>query len=227
MWNWENFYPPSPPDSEFFEQRNTNTNTHFFNQQQRHHLDNEEEEEEEEREEKAAEYDFFEKRDNRKYRREEDEMEVATEAEGEREEVQCSEWEDHYSTTSSSEVEEEVGGEDGDLRSETGTRSNFGGSMAPPPVANSEDAGSSAGSYRTREIWSDNMKMVVRHENLKEIMAAIKENFEKAAAAGDKVSEMLEVGRAQLDRSFRQLKSESFPSVFFLIYFVLKELFGC
>ncbi|XP_062174154.1 nitrate regulatory gene2 protein [Alnus glutinosa] len=211
MWNWENFYPPSPPDSEFFEQRNTNT--HFFNQQQRHHLDNEEEEEEEEeREEKAAEYDFFEKRDNRKYRREEDETEVATEAEGEREEVQCSEWEDHYSTTSSSEVEEEVGGEDGDLRSETGTRSNFGGSMAPPPVANSEDAGSSAGSYRTREIWSDNMKMVVRHENLKEIMAAIKENFEKAAAAGDKVSEMLEVGRAQLDRSFRQLKKTVYHS---------------
>lgn len=226
VWNWENYYPPSPPDSEFFDQRNTNTNTHFFNEQQRHHFDGDEEEEEEESEEKATEYDFFEKRENRKYRREEDETEVetevATEAEREREEVQCSEWEDHYSSTSSSEEEEEeeVGGQDGDLRSEIGTRSNFGGSMAPPPVANSEDAGSSAGSYRTREIWSDNMKMVVRHKDLNEIVTAIKEYFDKAAAAGDKVSEMLDIGRAQLDRSFRQLKSEKeFPYCVFLNLF--------
>jgi hypothetical protein len=46
------------------------------------------------------------------------------------------------------------------------------------------------------------MKMV-RHKDLKEIVDAIKENFDKAAAAGDQVSEMLE-----LDRNFRQLKSE-------------------
>jgi hypothetical protein len=49
--------------------------------------------------------------------------------------------------------------------------------MAPPapPMANSEDAGSSAGSFRTREIWSDNnMKVVVRHKDLKEIVATIK-----------------------------------------------------
>lgn len=238
VWNWENYYPPSPPDSEFFDQHNTNT--HFFNQQQGHHLDDDEEEEE--REEKATQYDFFENRENRKNRKEEeeteDETDVVTEAEREREEVQCSEWDrDHYNTTSSSEEEEEVEGEDGDLRSEIGTRSNFGGSMAPPapPMANSEDAGSSAGSYRTREIWSENMKVVVRHKDLKEIVAAIKENFEKAAGAGDKVSEMLEIGRAQLDRSFRQLKSErEFPYCVFLnlfcfegVVWLLRKCWNC
>ena len=43
--------------------------------------------------------------------------------------------------------------------------------------------------------------------DLKEIVAAIKENFKKAAVTGDKVFEMLEIGWAQLDRSFKQLKS--------------------
>ena len=54
------------------------------------------------------------------------------------------------------------------------------------------------------------MKMVVRHKDLKEIVEAIKENFDKAVAAGDQVSEMLEIGGAQLDQSFRQLKSKFF-----------------
>ena len=67
--------------------------------------------------------------------------------------------------------------------------------------------GSSAGSYRTQEIWSDNTKLVVRPMDLTEIVAAIKENFKKAVGAGDKVFEMLEIGWAQLDRSFKQLKS--------------------
>ncbi|GLT51561.1 hypothetical protein SLA2020_249630 [Shorea laevis] len=50
------------------------------------------------------------------------------------------------------------------------------------------------------------------HESLKEIVDAIKENFDKAAAAGDQVSEMLEIGRAQFDRSFRQLKKTVYHS---------------
>lgn len=85
--------------------------------------------------------------------------------------------------------------------------------MTPPPPAKYatqmekfDDAGSSAGSYRTGEI--SDLRMVVRHKDLKEIVEALKENFEKAAAAGDSVSEMLEIGKAQLDKSFRQLKSK-------------------
>ncbi|OMO69597.1 hypothetical protein CCACVL1_19390 [Corchorus capsularis] len=147
---------------------------------------------------------------------------------------------DRYTTTSSSDEEEEE--DDMASRSEIGTRSNFGSSMGgqseklhhlhnqtPPPVKTqpqqqmyggaatgtkmdnkSEDAGSSAGSYRTNAMLD--MKMVVRHRDLKEIVDAIKEHFDKAAAAGDQVSEMLEIGRAQLDKSFRQLKKTVYHS---------------
>ena len=68
-------------------------------------------------------------------------------------------------------------------------------------------------SYTAGEM--SDRRMVVRHKDLKEIAEAIKEYFDKEAAAGDQVSEMLEVGRAQLDRSFRQLKSESLSSFIF------------
>uniref|UniRef100_A0A452YVT2 DUF632 domain-containing protein n=1 Tax=Aegilops tauschii subsp. strangulata TaxID=200361 RepID=A0A452YVT2_AEGTS len=51
------------------------------------------------------------------------------------------------------------------------------------------------------------MRMVVRHRTLSEIVAAIEEYFVKAADAGDSVSELLEASRAQLDRNFQQLKS--------------------
>ncbi|GLT51559.1 hypothetical protein SLA2020_249610 [Shorea laevis] len=50
------------------------------------------------------------------------------------------------------------------------------------------------------------------HKSLKEIADAIKENFDKAAAAGDQVSRMLEIGQAQFDRSFRQLKKTVYHS---------------
>ena len=63
----------------------------------------------------------------------------------------------------------------------------------------------------------------MRHKDLKDIMEAIKEYFDKEAAAGDQVSEMLEVGRAQLDRSFRQLKSESLSS--FIFCFLLEKTY--
>lgn len=105
--------------------------------------------------------------------------------------------------------------EDRESRSEIGTRSNFGSSVRAESTkqqsfygnaTKSDEAGSSA-SFRTGEI--SDMRMVVRHKDLKEIVEAIKENFDKAAAAGDQVSEMLEISRAQLDQSFRQLKSMS------------------
>ncbi|KAE8055842.1 hypothetical protein FH972_012660 [Carpinus fangiana] len=51
------------------------------------------------------------------------------------------------------------------------------------------------------------MKVVVRRMDFKEIVTAIKENLKKAGGARDKVFEMLEIGWAQLNRSFKQLKS--------------------
>uniref|UniRef100_A0A803PKN6 Uncharacterized protein n=1 Tax=Cannabis sativa TaxID=3483 RepID=A0A803PKN6_CANSA len=196
IWNWENFYPPSPPDSEFFNQRRTETKQ-FPQEKQSNHDDDDEDHLHHQK------HDF---------------------TETEREEVQCSEWGDHYSTTSSSEDEDD----DRDSRSEMGVHSNFGSSTraesvsaATAPVQPPQPpkyAASTSKSERRTENSSANygeisdMKMVVRHKDLKEIVEAIKENFEKAAAAGDQVSEMLETGRAQLDRSFKQLKKTVYHS---------------
>ncbi|KAF7826432.1 nitrate regulatory gene2 protein-like [Senna tora] len=237
VWNWENFYPPSPPDSEYFRNRAQQQTQQPLNQKIEnvsHHLDTEDFDEEEDTE--RSEYDFFHRKheheilqaQNQKLHEHHHDQEYT---ETEREEVQCSEWGDHYSTTSSSDDEDEG---DADSRSEIGTRSNFGSSVRaesvtgastmtpPPPVAlpkmmhrtaskteKSDDAGSSA-SYRTGDVMD--MKMVVRHKDLMEIVEAIRENFEKAASAGDQVSEMLEIGRAQLDRSFRQLRKTVYHS---------------
>ncbi|XP_065859149.1 nitrate regulatory gene2 protein-like [Euphorbia lathyris] len=230
VWNWENFYPPSPPDSEFFDRKSHNRNQHHQERQQ-HHLDTDDVEDEEsetetETETERSEYDFFQlqnkKHNNHPSGNNNTKQNSTVDEETEREEVQCSEWgdHDHYSTTSSSEDEEKY--EDGESRSEIGTRSNFGSSVRAESVTQqpaygnttksatkSDGAGSSA-SFRTREI--SDMKMVVRHKDLKEIVESIKENFDKAAAAGDQVSEMLEISRAQLDRSFRQLKKTVYHS---------------
>lgn len=194
------------------------------------HDDLDEEVEEVETETERSEYDFFNPmaKNHQPHHLKHDFTET------EREEVECSEWGDHYSTTSSSEDD------DRDSRSEMGVRSNFGSSVraesvaAPAPAppryaATASKSEDSSASYRSREI--SDMKMVVRHRDLKEIVEAIKENFEKAAAAGDQVSEILETGRAQLDRSFSQLKSKSFSSIgllqncsffiFFIFFMVL------
>ncbi|XVE74109.1 hypothetical protein DITRI_Ditri11bG0172700 [Diplodiscus trichospermus] len=241
VWNWENFYPPSPPDSEFFEQKLQPRKQQL---PQRHHsLDSNYPGDAEDIETEKSEYDFFRPQKlNQRYHINSDNAKSNFDEETEREEVQCSEWGDHdrYTTTSSSDEEAE---EEDDVasRSEIGTRSNFGSSMraeseklhhlhkqTPLPVQpqskqqfygapagnktdnKSEDAGSSAGSYRTGAMMD--MNMVVRHRDLKEIVDAIKDNFDKAAATGDQVSEMLEIGRAQLDRSFRQLKKTVYHS---------------
>ncbi|KAA8515849.1 hypothetical protein F0562_019028 [Nyssa sinensis] len=190
VWNWENFYPPSPPSSEYFQRRNNDDDKvsnycNYQNHPKHHHIDADDEGEE-----------------------------------TEREEVQCSEWGDHYSTTSSSDNEDG----DRDSRSEIGTRSNFGSSVhnepKEPPASKystmsksdkSEDAGSSV-SWNAGNGEISDMKIVVRHRNLAEIVAAIKEYFDMAASAGDQVSDMLENDRAQLDRSFRQLKKTVYHS---------------
>ncbi|XVE76850.1 hypothetical protein DITRI_Ditri13aG0013300 [Diplodiscus trichospermus] len=239
VWNWENFYPPSPPDSEFFDKKSQQRKQHQL-PQRHHHLDSNNPYDWEDTETEKSEYDFFRPQKlNQRYNFDSHKAKSNFDEETEREEVQCSEWGDHdhdrYTTTSSSDEEEEV---DVASRSEIGTRSNFGSSMrgeseklhhlhnqTPPTVKpqpqygsargskmdnKSKDAGSSAGSYKTGAMMD--MKMVVRHKDLKEIVDAIKENFDKAAAAGDQVSEMLEIGRAQLDRSFRQLKKTVYHS---------------
>ncbi|XP_009624469.1 nitrate regulatory gene2 protein [Nicotiana tomentosiformis] len=160
-------------------------------------------------------------------------------SEAEREEVQCSEWDhDHYSTTSSSSDDDEEEEKD-EIRSGFGpTQSNF-GSMKSEEASkiddvnlrmksysgrksdkvSSEDGGSSSMSWGNgnngkvvEEMVSDNRSIVVRHKDLAEIVAAIRDYFDKAASAGDQVSEMLETGRAQLDRSFKQLKKTVYHS---------------
>ncbi|KAE8694194.1 protein kinase G11A [Hibiscus syriacus] len=238
VWNWEIFYPPSPPDSEFFDQKQQQRKQQLL-PHGHHHLDSNYPEESEETETEKSEYDFFRPHNpNNRYNINSVNGKSNFDEETEREEVQCSEWGDHdrYTTTSSSEEDEDVAS-----RSEFGNRSNFGSSMRGEsdkfnhlhnqithPVniqpqqqmygaiagnkmdSKSEDAGSSAGSYRTGAMMD--MKMVVRHRDLKEIVDAIKENFDKAAAAGDQVSEMLEISRAQIDKSFRQLRKTVYHS---------------
>ncbi|KAL0373485.1 UNVERIFIED_CONTAM: Nitrate regulatoryprotein [Sesamum radiatum] len=154
------------------------------------------------------------------------------EEETEREEVQCSEWGDHdnYSSTSSSSDEDE----EGDLksRSDFGTRSNFESvrnesAAAAANVGNvnsklsskseklsSDDDGKSSYSWgnENNEGVNSDRRIVVRHKDLVEIVASLKEYFDKAASAGEQVSEMLEAGRAQLDRSFKQLRKTVYHS---------------
>ncbi|KFK37283.1 hypothetical protein AALP_AA4G237000 [Arabis alpina] len=200
VWNWENFYPPSPPDSEFFNKKS-----------QRNRFGDGDETETD-----RSEVDFHHSRKEKKQFES-----MKEDEETEREEVQCSEWEDHdhYSTTSSS-AEEEEEEEDRESVSEIGSsvrtssmrreppppmKQEYGGGVGEDKYRKEDDVTTNSGSYRGgREI--DDMKMVVRHRDLKEIVDAIKENFDKAASAGDQVSQMLHLGRAQLDRSFSQLK---------------------
>ncbi|KAK4267908.1 hypothetical protein QN277_024630 [Acacia crassicarpa] len=242
VWNWENFYPPSPPSSEYFRnraQQSQQSMSQKIDNDTSHHLDNEDFDDEDM---ERSEYDFFNSKQEPlqgqkmplqgqklplqgQKLHQHHQLHDQEYTETEREEVQCSEWGDHYSTTSSSDEEEG----DVDSRSEIGTRSNFGSmraesitrastftAPAPPKIPRTssktekfDDAGSSA-SYRTGDVMD--MKMVVRHKDLKEIVEAIKENFDKAAMAGDQISEFLEISRAQLDRSFRQLRKTVYHS---------------
>lgn len=157
------------------------------------------------------------------------------EEETEREEVQCSDWgdhdHDHYSSTTSSSNEDEE--EDLKSRSNAGTWSNFGPvkDEAPSPHVGNANANMnskfsrkleklSSGDGKSSVSWENSVnegmdsdrRIVVRHKDLAEIVNAIKEYFDKAASAGEKVSEVLEVGRAQLDRSFKQLKKTVYHS---------------
>lgn len=288
VWNWENFYPPSPPDSEFFEQLKNKQNPSKNNH--RSDVDDDEEEDEkgsrysarskysqreihQQQQQNNKRYDFFDddkassyssyssySRNDRvnenvfgrkngvgnsqhhlnRWDSEEDDEE--TERETEREEVQCSEWgdHDHYSTTSSSSGDDEAG--ERESRSGVGTKPNVqannnptaapnaGGKMGIDPSSNVKLGSTAAAAAKFSEkfstsdgsstvSWGNNnekgdremvadRRIVVRHKDLAEIVSAIKEYFDKAATAGEQVSEMLETGRAQLDRSFSKLKSK-------------------
>ncbi|KAK6142992.1 hypothetical protein DH2020_023340 [Rehmannia glutinosa] len=146
------------------------------------------------------------------------------EEETEREEVQCSEWGDHdnYSITSSSSDDED---DEGDLKS----RSDFGNfesvkndaasnvgnlnsefSSKSEKLSSEDDDGKSSVNWGNGKFegMNSDRRIVVRHKDLTEIVAALREYFDKAASAGEQVAEMLEAGRAQLDRSFKQLRSK-------------------
>lgn len=209
-WDWENFYPPSPPDSEFFDRRKTDL-------EEANRLRELDEEVDKAR---TRSYLHPGSRDRLK---EEDEDEVATDDEEDDEDAHCGGWEDeedHYASTTTSETRSEEG-ELGN-RSECGfaARSEYGGTApseyaaaVPAPLQlRRRDERSEAGDSSSTVTAATEMRMVVRHRTLSEIVAAIEEYFVKAADAGDGVSELLEASRAQLDRNFRQLKKTVYHS---------------
>ncbi|KAJ8467626.1 hypothetical protein OPV22_030178 [Ensete ventricosum] len=216
-WDWTKCYPPSPPNSEFFERRKTELEE---KNRLRHHLPPEEEVDESDEEHVAP----------------------AEEGRGGREEVYCREWGEHCtsptssSTRSDGEPQREEDREDVrdtvSTSESTATRSEY----APSQAAPSEIASSAAAEVKTRlrprseagsssARWKGGVQettssfaaaaelpMVVRHHNLAEIAAAIEGYFIKAADAGSAVSDLLEIGRAQFDGSFRQLKKTVYHS---------------
>ncbi|KAM0934250.1 hypothetical protein DsansV1_C32g0222061 [Dioscorea sansibarensis] len=195
VWDWDNLYPPSPPDSEFFDRRNREREEREREEREQRHRDQE------------LENDHHLPRDD----------EVDDEKEN-REEVHCTEFGENYASSecSSSGSEEEEEGESrlegiGVGRSEYGgssrvAPSEFGSVLAGKvgPGVRSEGGGSSSSTMETR--------IAMRHHNLAEIAAALEEYFGKAANAGVAVSGLLETGREQLDSSFRQLKKTVYHS---------------
>lgn len=209
-WEWEKCYPPSPPDSDFFDRKKAEIEARNRVQ---HHFPPEEEGEES------------------------DEGPSARDEEGRvgREEVYCSEWGEHCSSPASSSEPERRENREAERntlsRTESmATRSGYPHSQAPPSELASSAAAevksrprpaSEAGSSSAR--WKNGIQeetisssaaavselpVVVRHRNLAEIAAAIEELFVKASNSGSVISDLLEIGRAHFDGSFRQLKSK-------------------
>uniref|UniRef100_A0A1D1YPM2 Uncharacterized protein n=1 Tax=Anthurium amnicola TaxID=1678845 RepID=A0A1D1YPM2_9ARAE len=246
-WDWEKFYPPSPPSSEYFDrlQKERQRQEHGGDGSDGgggHHLPDERDYEDEESD------------GDHGVRRPEEYPE----------DVQCGDWRDQYSTTSSgSSVRSGPGSVRGDdlvndyddTRSEgifaprselgpsamdrhrhhpnphhhlgpRGPASEFGSSSTATGLSGRKGAAAAAamstptsseggpGSSFRRGRGEDfgAVMKVVRHHDLKEIAAEIEEYFVKAAAAGEDVSDLLETGRAQFDRSFRQLRKTVYHS---------------
>jgi hypothetical protein len=197
-WDWENFYPLSPPDYEFFERRKADM-------EEANRL------RELEEEEGGAISTISTPPHNLKEEDEVDEEEEEDEKEG----MHYSGWEDdeeHYVFTTTSETKSEEDGEMG-TRSECGyvTRSENGGTApleyaaVQLPLRRVER--SEAGDSSSTVTAVTEMQMVVRHRTLAEIVAAIEEYFVKAADSGNGVSELLEANHAQLNYNFQQLKT--------------------
>ncbi|RCV43771.1 hypothetical protein SETIT_9G320300v2 [Setaria italica] len=211
-WEWENFYSPSP--------RTPSSSTRKAELEEANRL------REFEEEEKARTYLHHHHPYNLKEEDEvddDDDGEVDHEPEG----MHCGGWEDddeHYASTTTSETRSEEG-EMGNrsecgfaARSECGyvARSEYGGTApseyAAVPLSLRRDERSEAGDSSSTVTAATEMRMVVRHRTLAEIVAAIEEYFVRAADAGNDVSELLEASRAQLDRNFRQLKKTVYHS---------------
>lgn len=208
VWNWENFHPPpSPPSSEYFRQHSQPPN-HISENPNSESLGSDSE--------SGSFYNMFHSKTHLHDRKIEitnvdfeskrfgPESEPVC-SETEREEVRCSDWEDCYGSTSSSEMEEGIAGARSSVKHESVTGGNV-------PARKDGKTG--------EEVIEE--KVMMRHKDLEEIVEAIRENFEKAAVAGDELSEMLQISRAQLDRSFSQLKSK----IFILEYLLILEIAG-
>ncbi|KAL6495346.1 hypothetical protein OROGR_029909 [Orobanche gracilis] len=149
---------------------------------------------------------------------------------------------DHYSSSTSSLSDDDDDGderEDLKSRSDFGTRSDFGSvkngysAIKPIDIGNAnanvkprfssiseklsfEDDGESSVSWadgiNVNQTANSDRRLVVRHRDLAEIVASLKEYFDMAASAGEQVSEMLEAGRAQLDRTLTKLRKTVYHS---------------
>ncbi|XP_010479355.1 PREDICTED: uncharacterized protein LOC104758214 [Camelina sativa] len=165
VWNWENFYPPSPPDSEFFERKARHRPPSDFDA----------------------------------------ETEISDHTlRDAAEEVHCSEWGDDHDRFTATSSSSEGDGEPHTHASRSGIEEQEKQQQGPTGKDNSDNVTTSSHCYQT--------KMVVRHKNLKEILDAVHDYFDKAASAGDQVSAMLEIGRAELDRSFSNLRKTVYHS---------------
>ncbi|KAG4918542.1 hypothetical protein JHK85_056823 [Glycine max] len=69
------------------------------------------------------------------------------------------------------------------------------------PMKAEFDIGSDAPVKKVDDDVTKVAKIVMKHRDLKEIMEAVKENFEKATIVEDQLLEMLEVRKAHLDRN--------------------------
>lgn len=211
-WDWENFYPPSPPGSDYFNQLKEEVEDEDDSDDEpgdthHHHLPDQGDGDHHNGASSARDFNHG----------------------------------DYGSSTSSSTKSDCDDNDDDEeekcSRSEgTATRSDFGGSSSIDVGARVRPAPSETGSTFTpvgksinRERsefgcssagWNDrddssaagDLRLVVGHRDLAGIVASLEEYFVKAASAGEPVCDLLEIGRAQLDRSFRQLKKTVYHS---------------
>ncbi|KMZ66755.1 hypothetical protein ZOSMA_28G01150 [Zostera marina] len=174
-WNWENFYPPSPPGSDFFD---------VLEQNRRECMERGKEDQKKVEIEDRDSISFHNSRNCFPREDEEEELGItSSNEEGEDAEMTDSDYRGSYATSVEHRQRQQ--------RS-VNTRS----------ILESE-------TYLQRKVEEEvddssalvrNLSTVVKHRDLKEIAAAIEEQFEKAASAGDGLSNLLEIGRVWLDR---------------------------